>query len=117
MRRIVLAAIAALVLAGPAGATTTPPRLVGTVGPGFTITLKRNGVIVRTLTPRRYTFVIRDRSNIHNFHLKGPGLNRVLTGIAFVGTRTVTLSLLRRGIYTYVCDPHDTSMRRTFRVR
>jgi plastocyanin len=91
------------------------PKLVGTVGPGYTITLKKNGVRVTKLKPGRYTVVIRDRASIHNFHLRGPGLNRALTGIGFVGTKTVTLRL-RAGRYTYFCDPHPTEMRGSFRA-
>jgi plastocyanin len=91
------------------------PKLVGTVGPGYTITLKKNGVRVTKLKPGRYTVVIRDRSNIHSFHLRGPALNRTLTSIGLVGTRSFTLRL-RAGRYTYFCDPHPTEMRGSFRV-
>jgi plastocyanin len=108
------AACAALVVAVlPASAAV--PKLVGTVGPGFTITLKKNGVRVTKLKPGRYTFTIRDRAALHNFRLRGPGLNRALTSVGFVGTKTVTLRL-RAGRYTYVCDPHAAEMRGSFRA-
>lgn len=94
--------------------TTTIKRLVATVGPGFTITLTRNGRRVTRLKPGAYTIVVRDRSSIHNFHLRGPGVNKA-TGIAFVGTRTWKVKLVR-GLYRYQCDPHDEDLRSSFRV-
>jgi hypothetical protein len=115
-RRFLLLALACAALS----VTVTPasaalPKLVGTVGPSFTITLKKNGVRVRTLKAGRYILAIRDRASIHNFHLRGPGLNRVLASVGFVGTKSFTLRL-RTGRYTYVCDPHSAQMRGSFRV-
>ena len=117
MKRFALSlALACAVLAvGVMPSSAALPKLIGTVGPGFTITLKRNGVRVTKLKPGRYTFVIRDRSNEHNFHLRGAGLNRTFTSVGFAGTKTVTLRL-RAGRYTYVCDPHASEMRGSFRV-
>ena len=83
-------------------------QLIGTVGPGFTITLKTRTKAVKTLVPSKYTFVINDRSNIHNFHLTGPGVNKKTT-VAFTGTTRWTVTL-RAGTYTYLCDPHATAM-------
>jgi plastocyanin len=109
-------ALACAVLAlGVMPASAALPKLVGTVGPGETITLKRNGVRVTKVKPGRYTFAIRDRSADHNFHLRGPGINRALTSVGFVGSKTVTLRV-RAGRYTYVCEPHATDMRGSFRV-
>jgi plastocyanin len=102
----------ALAFAGPATAAT---RLVATVGPGFTITLKKAGVKVRSLRPGTYTITVQDKSRDHNFRLRGPGFNRA-TGIARVGTFRWTVRL-RAGTYRYVCDPHLDSMRGSFRVR
>jgi plastocyanin len=118
MRRFITLSLAvgcAVLVFAAAPSSAALPKLVGTVGPGFTITLKKNGVRVTKLKPGRYTVVIRDRGSIHNFHLRGPGLNRALTGVSFVGTRTYTLRL-RAGRYTYFCDPHSTEMRGSFRV-
>ena len=109
-----LAGLAALALTSSAGAAA-PTRLVGTVGPGFTITLKKAARPVRLLTPGRYSITVADKSNIHNFHLKGPGLNKEITTVGFVGTKTVILAL-KRGTYTFVCDPHFTSMKGSFKV-
>jgi plastocyanin len=111
---VVAAALAALTLAATADAAA-PPRLIGTVGPGFTITLKRFNKPLRTLKAGRYTLVVSDKSNIHNFHLKGPGVNNVVTTVGSVGTKTVIVTL-KRGRYTFVCDPHFTSMHGSFTV-
>lgn len=114
--RLALATLvgAALLLALPATAGTTATRLTATVGPGFTITLKKGTTRVTRLKAGTYTIVVRDRSDDHNFRLRGPGVNKA-TGVAFVGTRTWTVRL-RAGRYTYVCDPHATHMRATFRA-
>lgn len=97
--------------------TPPPPRtrLVATVGPGFTISLTRNGKRVRRLKPGPYAIVVRDRARAHNFHLTGRGLSRK-TGVAFRGTRTWKVTL-RRGTYRFVCDPHRRTMRGSFVVR
>jgi plastocyanin len=116
MKRICALSIATVLLVIAAPSTAAVPRLVGTTGPGFTITVKRNGVKVRTLRPGKYTLVVADKSSFHNFRLKGPGLNRAVTSVAFKGTKTVTVTL-RVGRYTFQCDPHvATGMRGTFRV-
>ena len=109
-----LAGLAALALPSSAGAAA-PTKLVGTVGPGFTITLKKTARPVRLLTPGRYSITVADKSNIHNFHLKGPGVNKEITTVGFVGTKTVIVAL-KKGTYTFVCDPHFTSMKGSFRV-
>ena len=109
-----LAGLAALALTSSAGAAA-PTKLVGTVGPGFTITLKKTARPVRLLTPGRYSITVADKSNIHNFHLKGPGVNREITTVGFVGSKTVFVTL-KKGRYTFVCDPHFTSMKGSFRV-
>ena len=109
-----LAGLAALALTSSAGAAV-PTRLVGSVGPGFTITLKKAARPVRLLTPGRYSITVADKSNIHNFHLKGPGVNKEITTVGFVGTKTVIVAL-RKGTYTFVCDPHFTSMKGSFKV-
>jgi hypothetical protein len=111
-----LTAAAALGLAAalPASPMGTP-KLYGTVGPGFTITLKQNGKLVRTLHPGTYTFVIWDRSGIHNFQVEGNRLDRALTSVGFTGHKTVTI-VLRRGTYKYYCAPHESSMFGHFKV-
>ena len=119
MTRIALlgaALVTALALAAPIGAASSVTKLTGTVGPGFTITLKKGTASVKTLKAGKYAITVQDKSNIHNFHLIGPGVNKMITSITFVGSKTVTLTL-KKGKYTYVCDPHATSMHGSFTVK
>ena len=104
-----------LVLAAPsAGMGVT--KLTGVTGPGFTITLKKGSAKVKTLKPGKYSITVNDKSNIHNFRLKGPGLNKQITALAFKGSKTVTVTL-KKGTYTYLCDPHAAQgMKGTFKV-
>ncbi len=107
-----MAVTASSVSAGP-----TATRLTGVTGPGFTITLKKGGVKARTLKAGRYTITVTDKSKEHNFRLKGPGMNRQITGLAFKGSKTVTVTLKKGKTYTYVCDPHvGQGMKGSFRV-
>jgi hypothetical protein len=112
--RALLVAVPVALLAAPAAQAYT--TFYGTVGPGATIVLKRgNGTVVRNASRGNKTFVIRDRSSVHNFHLYGPGIGR-RTGVTFVGRRTWSPLLLRVGRYTIVCDRHPLAMIRRFNV-
>jgi plastocyanin len=104
----VIAALAAL----PAAQAAT--ILVGTSGPGFTITLTSAGKKVIKLKAGTFVIRVQDKSDIHNFHLVGPGYNKK-TSVAGTGTTTWTVKL-RPGKYTYVCDPHAASMKGSFTV-
>jgi hypothetical protein len=112
---LVAAGAVALLATSPA-APITPPKLIGTVGPGFTITLKQNGRAVKTLKPGTYTFVVSDKASIHNFVVEGPGVARDITTPSFTGTKTVTIRL-RKGKYKFYCRPHESSMFGFFAVR
>jgi hypothetical protein len=117
MRRLLpLVAILALVVPPTAFALLSATKLAGTTGPGFTITLKKAGKTVKVTTPGRYTITVSDKSSSHDFVLRGPGVSRTITGVAFTGTKTVTVTL-RRGKYVYFCTPHKDFMRGTFTVR
>lgn len=114
LRLVVATAVAALAAAAPAVAAT--PVLQGEVGPGFSIEVSMKGKDVKTLKAGTYTLRVEDKSANHNFRLKGPGLNKLVTTVAFVGKKTVTVKL-RKGTYTYQCDPHAAGgMKGTFRV-
>jgi plastocyanin len=122
MSRTIRTALAAagvgLALALTAGAPAAPVQktVQGTVGPGFTIKLTLNGKKVTTLKKGvPYRFLIRDRSTSHDFHLMGPGLNRLLSSVGFMGTKSYVLKL-RQGTYRFVCDPHAAFMHGSFRV-
>ena len=107
-RLLAIAFTAALVAVGIAtGATTAVPKLHGTIGPGYTISLKNaQGKKVKSLKRGKYTFIVRDKANIHNFTLKGPGgRNKMISGTGFVGTKTVSVTL-KKGTYRFYCTVH-----------
>ncbi len=99
--------IATLAMVTSAAAAT--PTLIGTDGPGFTITLSK-----KTVKAGMYLFVIHDRSAIHNFHLTGPGVNK-RTSVAAIATTRWTVKL-KRGVYRFFCDPHAAIMNGTLKV-
>ena len=104
----------ALVVVAAAPAAT--PKLTGTVGPGFTITLTQGGKKVTKLKAGKLTLVINDKSSMHNFGLDGPnGFAKDFTSVPFKGTKTFTLTL-KTGKYKFYCQPHETSMFGSFTV-
>lgn len=106
-------AVAALVLAGGAGAQS--PTLFGVVGPGFSIRLTdASGAQVKHLDPGAYTIEVKDQSDLHNFHLSGPGVAQA-TDIEQVGTVTWDVTFAD-GSYRFQCDAHPTTMFGTFTV-
>jgi plastocyanin len=116
---VVTAVIAvALSVAGAAlsrGSAT--PVLTGTDGPGYTITLKRSGKLVKTLKAGSYMFVINDKSNIHGYSLDGPhSYAKDFTKIAFVGKKTAVVKL-KAGKYKYYCPNHESTMFAHFTVK
>ena len=109
----VIFALSALIGAG--SATAAPKTVNGSVGPGFTISLKLAGKKVKKLKATTYRFKISDKSSSHNFHLRGPGYNKAITSVGFSGTKTVTIKL-KKGTYHYMCDPHASFMNGSFKV-
>jgi plastocyanin len=112
-RSIVLIALlvaAALPAANALARHAATPPLTGTVGPGFTISLKMNGKPVKTLKAGTYSIVIHDQASIHGFSLDGPNkFAKDLTPVPFVGTKTITLNL-KAGAYKFYCPPHEPTM-------
>ena len=116
LRTGVLVAGAALAVSTTASAAPASQVVKGTVGPGFTITLTLSAKKVTKLKAgTRYRFVISDRADIHDFHLSGPGFNRVLTSVEFTGTKSFVLGL-KKGSYRFICDPHSGIMHGSFKV-
>ncbi len=115
-RRLRLAVVTGVVALGLlAAAPSQAATYYGTVGPGAVITLKNAaGVNVSRIRAGTHTFVIRDRSSNHNFHLVKPGTDR-RTGVSFRGSRTWSVRIARGVTYRYKCDPHPSSMRGSFR--
>jgi plastocyanin len=106
---VVVATGAALTATAMARHAMTP-KLVGTVGPGYTINLTVGGKKVTKLKAGTYAFVIHDRASIHAWSLDGPnGFAKDLTAVPFMGSKTVTLKL-KAGKYKYYCPPHESMM-------
>jgi hypothetical protein len=116
LRPLLVAALAAVATSLPSAATGSPvPMLQGVTGPGFVITLKdSSGATVTHLDPARYLISIDDRSDIHNFHLTGPGVN-MATDLEGIGTTTWDVNL-GDGAFRFLCDAHPNSMRGSFTV-
>lgn len=118
---VALAGIAtALAVAGTAlSQGQSAPKLVGTVGPGYTINLTKAGAKVTTLKAGMYKFVISDKSSLHNFTIeqeKGGKFEKHLTGTSFTGPKTVLVTL-KRGKWKYYCSVHESMMFGFFTVR
>ena len=103
-----LTVVLAVTAAGSAAASKAQ-RLTATDGPGFTITVNK-----KTVKHGAYTITVKDKSNIHNFHLIGPGVNKK-TSVKAVKTYTWKVTL-KKGTYKFICDPHKTIMKGTLKV-
>jgi hypothetical protein len=114
---LVVAAAAGVTAAAVPAKSDATPTLQGTVGPGFTISLRRNGQRVTRLAPGTYRFVVTDRSRFHNFEIgkSGGASERALTSVPFVGTRTTTVRLTS-GEWEFECEPHKRTMHGDFTV-
>jgi plastocyanin len=115
MKLVALAAVVAALLVPSAFAAKSTVALVGTDGPGFTITLTKAGKKVTSLPAGSYSIKVQDKSKIHNFHLTGPGINKK-TSVGAVSTTTWKVTL-KKGTYKYVCDPHASIMKGSFTVK
>jgi hypothetical protein len=102
---------AAVSVARPA---STDGSLQANVGPGYTISLTRDGAKVTHLDPGTYTITVTDQADVHDFHLYGPGVDQATT-VDGTGTSTWTVTFTD-GTYTYVCDAHPTTMKGSFTV-
>lgn len=118
MRILLVAGLFLAALVPSATAVDTPIKLVGVVGPGFTIDLQYpDGTHVQSLRSGKYEFLIHDNSDIHNFALGSKTANVRLfqTDVPFVGDQTFTLDL-PAGLYGYACSPHFDVMNGSFTV-
>jgi plastocyanin len=121
MKRVTIAMLA-VGLAATAflvSAQASTPKLIGQVGPSFTITLKKGTTKVKTLKAGKYMFVISDKAGIHNFTIErekgGPKIEKTLTGTTFTGKKTVAVTL-KKGTWKYYCSNHESSMFGFFKV-
>src|SRR6266536_311615 len=72
------------------------------VGPGNTILVKQAGSRAKRIDPGKYLIIVSDRSKTLNFHLKGPGLDK-LTSLKKTGIVRWTVTL-GAGTYTFKSD-------------
>ncbi len=119
-KRLVASSVLVIAIATAAipAATAATPKLNGTVGPGFTITLTQGGKSVKSLKAGSYTFAVADKSTAHNFALErtsGKKSTKVLTTVPATGSKSVVIKL-EKGTYKFVCQPHSSSMVGTFTV-
>lgn len=116
---VVVAAALGLTAAGAASSrTAATPVLEGTVGPGYTIKLTKNGKKVSSLKAGTYAFVVSDRAPIHNFTLEqehGGKFETHITSVRFMGTKRVKIKLTA-GEWKYYCTPHEATMHGSFKV-
>ena len=115
---VIVAAIAAALAVLPAAAAPAQPRetLRAEVGPGFTIFLRHaDGTAVTQLDAGEYAIVVEDKAIEHNFHLSGAGVDQ-FTSVENAETATWTVVFADVQIYRYQCDPHSTTMMKTFKV-
>ena len=115
--RVTLAAMLAALALPSAAAQADNPKLFAVVGTNdaFVISLHdAAGNLVTHLDAGTYDIAVSDRSEAHNFHLLGPGVNMATEiGQKQETTWTVTFA---DGRYLYVCDAHSTIMRGYFLV-
>ena len=112
MTRTLLIVLAALAAAGNAAAAI--PKLTASVSDPLNISLRQGTKKVSHLKPGTYVIVVRDTASDHNFHLTGPGVNKS-TPVGAKGTFRWTVKL-KKGSYTFVCDPHASFMKGSFTV-
>ena len=113
--RIALVTLLAALALPSAVARADNAKLVAVVGTNdaFVISLRdAAGNQVTQLAPGTYDIAVSDRSEAHNFHLKGPGVDMATQiGAKQETTWTVTIGT---GRYAYVCDAHASVMRGYF---
>ena len=121
MRLLVTTIVSTALMVVVAGAAAAPAKdtfqLKGEVYPNSLYKIEmenKAGKDLRTVKAGTYRIKIEDKASIHNFRLRGPGVNRATS----VPRRAETIWTvrLRKGTYTFLCDPHASQMRGTFRV-
>ncbi len=123
MRRVLILA-AALAVFGVAPSASAPVAgassavtydLEGGVDDDWSIWLvPPGGDNVKTLPPRTYVIDVSDSSNDHNFHLRGPGVDRATS--VRRDEYTVWTVALAPGAYEYFSDSQPREMHETFTV-
>ena len=113
---VLLLALAAVLVPGSARPAASATALTGSVGPGFTISLKNaDGTKVTHLDPGAYTITVHNLNTTaeHNFHLFGPGVDQATPFQQGTWTWNVTFT---DGTYKFQCDAHPGIMKGSFTV-
>lgn len=100
----------------PTPAPTPLPKLLATVGPTATISLRSGtgAALARGVRAGTYSVLVRDRSKVHNFHLVGLGVNRKST---LAGTGTTTWKVrLAKGVLRFYSDKAPKTVKGSVRV-
>jgi plastocyanin len=94
----------------------TATKLIGSVASDdFVITLTtEDGTPVTSLPAGDYTLEIVDKSDIHNFHMTGTGVD-VMSEVGSQEDEDYPITLVA-GSYHFQCDPHATQMNGDFEV-
>ena len=121
MRLLVTTIVSTALMVVVAGAAAAPAKdtyqLKGEVYPNALYKIEmenKAGKDLKTVKAGTYRIKIEDKASIHNFRLRGPGVNKA-TSVAR-RSETIWTVRLRKGTYTFLCDPHASEMRGTFRV-
>ena len=115
--RVLLTALLAALFLPSAVARADNPRLVASVGrnDSFAISLSdASGSPVTHLDRGTYDIEVRDLSEMHNFHVYGPGVQQA-TAVGNVEDVVWTLTLAD-GKYGFDCTAHPTLMKGWFTV-
>ena len=70
---------------------------------------------MKSLKPGSYTITVKDKANSHNFHIFGPGVNKVVTTRA-VRRHEEGHRHAQEGTYKFLCEPHAADMKGSFKV-
>jgi len=119
IRKLLFVAIATFAIAIPsaqAATRTSPGNLVGSVGPGFTISFTQNGKSVKSLKAGTYRITVHDKSSMHNFHLFGHGIDKK-TVVSTTSTVVWKIKFVVKGTYKFHCDAHPTLLFGSFKVK
>ena len=112
-RRLLACSLLAAAVVVPGAGQAAGTNLIGTVGPGFTINLTdAAGNTVTHINPGSYTITVHDKSDLHNFHLFGPGVDQA-TDVVFVGDETWNVTF-GNGKYQMQCDAHPIQIHKSF---
>ena len=115
IRLLLASALAAVAVFVPVAGGSPSTTLTGVVTADASISLSNaDGTRVTHLDPGSYVINVDDQTNLHNFHLSGPGVSQH-TDLEGTGMVQWTVDFTN-GTYKYFCDAHPLTMKGTFTV-